>query len=80
VATMRIGEKTRAVVKELAQQRGVAMQEIIDEAVELYRRRQILEAGNAAYAALRADPDEWQEYVSECEEWDVTLMDGLEGL
>ncbi len=80
MTTMRIGEKTRAVVRELAHERGVAMHEIIDDAVELYRRQQILNATNKAYAALRADPDAWREYVAEFEEWDATLLDGLEGL
>ncbi len=33
---------------------------------------------HAAYDRLRADPKEWDGYLSEAREWDVTLLDGLE--
>ena len=54
------------------------MQEVVDQALDLYRRQQLLAATNAAYDALRADPDVWQTHQAERAEWDTTLNDGLE--
>jgi hypothetical protein len=54
------------------------MQRIIDEAVEEYRRSKIFEQANAAYVALRSDPDTWQELEEERAQWDATLADGLD--
>jgi len=54
------------------------MQEIVEQAVENYRRQQLLAAANIAYAALRADPDAWAEMEAERTAWDATLADGLE--
>jgi hypothetical protein len=56
------------------------MQEILEQAVEQYRRQRLLAATNAAYAALRADPEAWQALKEERAAWDVTLADGLEGV
>jgi hypothetical protein len=41
------------------------MQQILEQAVEHYRRQQILEATNAAYAALQADQAAWAELEHE---------------
>lgn len=54
------------------------MQQVLDQALELYRRQRILEETNAAYAALRADPAAWAEVEAERRAWDATLADGLE--
>lgn len=47
-------------------------------ASERLRRRLILERTNAGYAALRANRAVWREVLTEREEWDVTLSDGLD--
>ena len=39
----------------------------------------MLEQGNAAYAALRADPNEWAEEMEERQAWEATLSDGIDG-
>ena len=54
------------------------MQALLDEAVEHYRREKLLNAANAAYAKLRADPESWREELAERQQWDATLADGLE--
>jgi hypothetical protein len=54
------------------------MQEVLARAVEDYRRKRILDQTNAAYAALRADPDAWAEVLAERAELENTLADGLE--
>ncbi len=38
----------------------------------------LLEESNKAYAALRADPEAWQEELKQRAEWDSTLQDGLD--
>ncbi len=78
MTTIRVSEKTRATLRDLAVAKGVPMHEIAEKAVELYRRQQLLEATNAAYAALRRDPAAWQELQDERAVLDGTLADGLE--
>jgi hypothetical protein len=56
------------------------MEQMLDHDLEQFRRRQILEATNAAYAVLRKNPAAWAELQEDRAEWDVTLIDGLEGL
>ena len=75
--TVRVKEETRAALRELANQTNQSMQDVLARAVELYRRERILEETNAAYAALRADPQHWQEEQQERAAWDATLADGL---
>jgi len=58
-------------------QTGRKMQEILGEAVELYRRKLLLDKANAAFAALKADSQAWKEEQEERAAWDVTLLDGL---
>jgi hypothetical protein len=44
--------------------------------LDAIRRRKLLEAMNAGYARLRADPQAWAEELAEHELWDQTLADG----
>jgi succinate dehydrogenase/fumarate reductase flavoprotein subunit len=76
--TIRVSEQTHATVRALAGETGEPMQDVIAKAVELYRRQRILERTNAAYAALRSDPQRWQEERDERELWDNTVADGIE--
>ncbi len=76
--TIRVSAKTHSLIHELADIAGVPMQQIVEEAVEAYRRQQILLATNAAYAKLQTDAEAWSELENERAEWDATLEDGLE--
>jgi predicted transcriptional regulator len=64
-ATIRINEHTHQSLRELAQAEHQSMQAVLEKAVEEYRRRRFLEDVNAAYAALRNDPEAWQEIQAE---------------
>jgi len=77
-STVRINDKTLKVLKELAHQADKSLQEILDKAVEDYKRKQFLMEANEAYAALKNDPEKWQEEIKEREEWDIALEDGQE--
>jgi predicted transcriptional regulator len=76
--TIRVSTHTRDLLQRLAQQSGVSMQSVLEEALEQYRRQQLLEATNAAYATLHADAEAWAELERERSDWDQTLADGLE--
>jgi len=76
-ATVRLAEETRQVLRELAAQSGEPMTVVLEKAVDAYRRHCILEQTNAAYAALRSDPEAWAEELEERRAWEATLLDGL---
>ena len=76
--TIRVAMQTRDLLQELAQRSGVSMQSILEDALERYRRQQLLEATNAAYAVLHTDAEAWADLEYERRAWDQTLADGLE--
>ena len=75
--TIRISDSARGALRELARAEGKSMLALMDEAVEALRRQRFLEQVNAAYAALRSDPQAWEEIEAERREWDATLADGI---
>ncbi len=76
-ATVRISLPARDQLRELAEHVGKSMQLVIEEAIELYRRRCFLEEVNTAYGELRQAPRAWSEVEEERAVWDGTLADGL---
>lgn len=54
------------------------IRDISSLSIENDRRQRFLEEANRQFAALRADPQAWQEEQEERAEWDTVLMDGLE--
>jgi hypothetical protein len=52
------------------------MQIVLERTVEDYRRRRFLEDVNVSYAALRKDPEAWEEIQAERAEWEA-MSDGL---
>lgn len=50
----------------------------LQQALEIYRRKVVLEQAVAAYARLRANPDLFGDWQNEQAQWDVTLADGLD--
>ncbi len=76
--TISLSAASERTLRDLAERTGKAAQEILDEAIEAYRRKVFLDAVNAGYAALRSDPEAWAEHLEERRAWDATLMDGLD--
>jgi hypothetical protein len=76
--TVPISEASHRLLKELAEQTGRTMLEVLDKALEAYRRKLFFEQLNVGYAELRADPEAWAEHLAERQLWDPTLMDGLD--
>lgn len=76
--TIRISTDAREKLHAMAEAEGKSMQWVLEKAVELYRRQQVLLAANAAYASLRESEPAWNEIEVERSTWDATLADGLE--
>jgi len=74
-STVRVSAPTHRTLRELSEQSGEPMQGILEKAIEDYRRKSILERANAAYAALRADVDAWEEELAERAHWDAALSE-----
>ncbi|GMU55085.1 MAG: hypothetical protein AMXMBFR33_42310 [Candidatus Xenobia bacterium] len=75
--TVRISPQAHSTLKALAESSGDTMQQLLDRAIEAYRRQCFLEEANASYEALRGDAISWAEWQAELEGWDSTLLDGL---
>jgi predicted transcriptional regulator len=77
-STVRISDHGRDLLGQLAEQTGSTMTEILDAALESYRRQHFLQEANRAYAALAADSDASKDYRKELNALESTLDDGLE--
>jgi hypothetical protein len=75
--TVRIHPSSHARLKELAEQSGETMADVLAKAIEVYHRKVFLERLNGDFAALRSDSDAWKEELAERESWDATLADGV---
>lgn len=76
--TVPLSETSQRILQELAGQTGQTTTEILDKALDVYRRKVFFEQLNADCAALRADPEAWAEELEERKLWESTLMDGLD--
>jgi len=77
-ARIRISEKSKRVLQELASQGNESMQAILDKAIEMYHRERLLREANAAFAELRKDEEAWAAELREREEWHGALSAGGE--
>jgi hypothetical protein len=75
--TVRISEVSHKILRELAEQTGQTMMDVLDRALDSYRRKLFFEQLNAGYGELRADPEAWAAHLAERKLWEATLMDGL---
>lgn len=76
--TIHLSKAAHQALKEMAEQTGKTMSEVLEKALDDYRRKLFFEGLAADYAALRADPEAWAEELAERARWDATLMDGLD--
>lgn len=65
-------------LRALSGEENISIESVVQKAVSEYRRRQMLVHGNAAYAALRADPAAWAAELEERQAWEATLADGID--
>src|SRR5712692_6618979 len=62
--TVCISEVSHQLLKELAEQTGQTMMDVLDKALDAYRRKVFFEQLNAGYAELRSDPEAWAEHLA----------------
>jgi hypothetical protein len=75
---VQISEKALEVVRHISEQKGVGISEVLDNAVEVYRREVFLEETNRAFQSLKNEPEAWREELEERALWDNALDDGVE--
>jgi hypothetical protein len=75
--TVRVTPETRDRLARLSVARGTSTPDLIAELAKRAEEDALLEEVNEHYAALRRDPEAWQEFVSEREAWEATLLDRL---
>jgi len=76
--TVRISASAHRTLKEESESTGQPMQSVLEEAIEMYRRRRFLAEVNAAYARVREDEAAWGDELEERQLWDQTIGDGLD--
>ncbi len=76
--TVRVTRNTWKSLRDTAEQTGMSMQEILEKAVEEYRRKRLLEETNDAFWDLKKNPEQWEEELKERELWDKALADNPE--
>jgi hypothetical protein len=77
MSQVRVSENTHEMLRSLSTKEGKSMQDIIDQAVEDYRRKAFLEGLSDDYRLLRENPEVWKEHEEEMTLWDNALEDGL---
>lgn len=75
---VRVSESTHQLLRSLATQAGESMQDVVEKAVEHYRRKAFLEGLNNDFLNLQENSVAWKDEVEERTLWDNTLQDGLE--
>lgn len=78
MAQLRVSKDIHEKLRELARNEGLSMQRILEKALSEYEKTQFFDALNAAFAALKADPEAWAEELRERRLSENTLMDGLD--
>jgi predicted DNA-binding protein len=76
--TVRISKEEREILKGLSKKLGISMTEVLNKAVDKYRKEVFLAEANWAYARLKEKPNEWKDELEERKLWDNTLSGGLE--
>jgi len=76
--TIPISDASHQLLNKLAEETGQTTLEVINNALDAYRRELFFRQMDAGYAELRADSKAWAEHQAERKLWDATLLDGLD--
>ena len=77
-STVDISETSRDLLRDLAKKAGQTTAEVIEKALDTYRRQVFFDNLNKGYAELRSHPEAWAEFQAEQKEWEAVSMDGLD--
>ena len=75
---VQISEKALEVVRQISEQKGLEISDVLDNAVEVYRREVFLEQTSRSFEALKEDPEAWREELEERALWETALADGVD--
>jgi uncharacterized protein with von Willebrand factor type A (vWA) domain len=79
MTTIKVSVGTRDRLKRLADEDHLTLDAELARALDAAEDARFWAGVRADYARLQADPQEWDDYVSELAEWDHTAGDGLGG-
>lgn len=54
----------------LARSRGTSVIDVVHVAIDALEKQEFLQGLTADYARLRQDPEQWERFVAERQEWD----------
>jgi hypothetical protein len=75
--TIRISQETRSTLRQLAEESGLSIQTVIDQALDVYRRDHFFASLDAAYDRLWNDPAARADELAERTLLEGTLADDL---
>lgn len=76
--TVRVTDRTRIRLGELARQTGQQMQQVVEAALDAYEKERFFAELRRSSAALRQDPEAWRAMAEERAQESGALRDGLE--
>ncbi len=68
--TVRVRRPDSERLQSLARSRRTTVIDVLHSAIDALERQEFLSGLNEDYRRLRDDPDRWQQYLAEREEWD----------
>ncbi len=76
--TITLSDRTERTLSQLVETEGIAPEDLLDKALEQYRRSEFIRRANESFDILRSDPEAWAQELVERKVWDVALLDGIE--
>ena len=68
--TVRVRRSDSERLQSLAKARQTSVIDVLHAAIEALERQEFLRGLNEDYQRLREDPERWEQYVAERQEWD----------
>ena len=75
---IQISARSLDVIRQISERKGLDVSEVLDYAVEAYRREVLLDETSTAFQALKENSEAWVEELNERELWENSIGDGLE--
>ena len=76
--TARISSRSDLIIQEMVSLTGYSKVEVIEHALENYRRNERMRLMNQGYENLQSDKSAWNEELKDREELEGTIADGFE--
>jgi len=76
--TARISSRSDSIIQEMISLTGFSKVEVIEHALETYRRNERMRLMNEAYQTLKSNKSAWEEELKDREELEGTIADGFE--